>query len=394
MRRFANEQFLYGLFSLVIATVMWLYVATAQNPLVDRVMTVDLHVRGLSPNEVVVQAPNRVQVRLQGPRSALAVLSPMVLDASVDLAGLRPGTHRVPVDVATPPDMRVVERTQAPVVLDTMTRQRLPVEVSLIGTPPEGITLGPPRVSPAHVVVSGAATQVEEVRRALVTLDTTTLRQQLVTSLTVRLMDANGQEVRGLTVEPLIVEATLPVREGVITKIVPVVPTIVGTPSPGLMVSRVTTDPATVALTGPGSLLAGIQAAATSPVDLSGVRGDLSRRVALALPGGVSAPTDRVTVVVRVGRALLSTVFRAVPVRVVGAPAGTVSHVVPDRVEVQVEGPQDLLQGLSSSTVTVEVDAAGQKPGQHRVAPRAVLPPGVRLLAIRPARVVVILTLS
>ena len=41
--------------------------------------------------EVVVQAPNRVQVRLQGSRSALAPLTPDVLDASLDLAGPRPG---------------------------------------------------------------------------------------------------------------------------------------------------------------------------------------------------------------------------------------------------------------------------------------------------------------
>ncbi len=394
MRRFTDERFLYVVLSLLVATVMWLYVATAQN--LERVMTIDLHVRGLSPNEVVVQAPGRVQVRLQGPRSALALLSPAVLDASLDLSGLGRGEHRVPVYVATPPDVRTVERSpaEALVVLDTLTRARLSVEVGLTGKPPDGVTLGSPRVSPGHVVVSGATTQVGEVRHALVTLDTANLRQQVVTSAPVHLMDANGQEVRGLTIEPSIVEATLPVQEAVITKVVPVVPTIVGAPAPGLAVTSVTTDPATVTLTGPGSRLTGVQAAATSPVDLAGTRGNLSRRVALSLPGGVSAPVQRVTVTVHIGRALLSTIFRAVPVHIVGVPAGTASRVVPDRVEVQIEGPQDVLQHLSASAVTVQVDAAGQRAGQRQITVRAVLPPGVRLLAIRPSRVVVILTPS
>lgn len=396
MRGLTNERFLYGVLSLLIATVMWLYVATAQNPLIERVMTVDLHVRGLSPSEVVVHAPGRVQVRLQGPRSALTQLSPAAVDAFVDLGGLQPGEHRVPVSVAAPPELRAVDRApaEALVVLDTLIQRRLPVDVSLIGRPPEGVTLGPSRVSPGYVIVSGAATQVEEVRHALVTLDTANLHQQVVTSMPVRLLDANGQEVRGLTIEPSIVEATLPVREAVITKVVPVVPTITGGPAQGLTVTGVATDPATVALTGPGSLLAGIQAAPTAPVDLSGARRDVSRQVALSLPGGVSAPTSRVAVTVRVGRALLSTIFRAVPVRVVGVPAGTHSRVVPDRVEVQIEGPQEVLQRLSASAVTVEVDAAGQRQGQRQVTLRAVLPPGVRLLAIRPSRVVVILTSS
>ncbi len=396
MRRFTNERVLYSLLSLLIATVTWLYVATAQNPLVERVMTVELHVRGLIANEVVVQSPGRVQVRLQGPRSALAFLSPALLDASVDLAGLRPGEHRVPIYVAAPPDVRTVERSpaEALVVLDTLTRRRLTVEVSLIGRPPEGVTLGASRVAPGHVVVSGAATQVEEVRHAVVTLDTTALRQQVVTSVPVRLVDANGQDVRGLMIEPPIVEATLPVQEGVITKLVPVVPTLVGTPVVGLAVVSIRTDPATVTLSGPGPLLQGVQTVATAPISLDGARGDLSRSVAIAVPGGVSASTPRITVAVHIGRGLLSTIFRAVPVRIVGVPAGTTARVLPERVEVQIEGPQDLLQHLSPTAVTVQVDATGQKPGQHRVTLRALLPPGVRLLGIRPADVIVILTHS
>ncbi len=396
MRRLTNERVLYSLLSLLIAAVTWLYVATAQNPLVERVMTVELHVRGLSANEVVVQSPGRVQVRLQGPRSALAFLSPTLLDASVDLTGLRPGEHRVPIYVAAPPDVRTVERSpaEALVVLDTLTRRRFTVEVSLIGRPPEGVTLGASRVSPGRVAVSGAATQVEEVRHAVVTLDTTALRQQLVTSVPVRLVDANGQDVRSLMIEPPIVEATLQVREGVITKLVPVVPTLVGTPVAGLSVISVLTDPATVTLSGQGPLLQGVQTVATAPISLDGARGDLSRSVAIAVPGGVSASTPRVKVAVHIGRGLLSTIFRAVPVRIVGVPAGTTARVLPERVEVQIEGPQDVLQHLSPAAVTVQVDATGQKPGQHRVTLRALLPPGVRLLGIRPADVIVIVTHS
>lgn len=396
MRRFGDGRVLYGLLSLGIATVMWLYVAIGQNPQVERPMNVDLHVRGLSTTQVVVQAPSRVQVRVQGPRSAVAALTPSLLDAFVDLSGLRPGEHRVPVYVLTPPDVRVLDRSpaEALVVLDTLIERRLPVEVSLTGTPPEGVTLGQPRVAPDHVVISGPASQVDEVRHVLVTLDTTQLRQQVVTSLPVHLEDVNGQEVRGLTVDPSVVEAALPVREGVITKVVPIVPTIVGTPRAPLTVTGITTNPATVTLTGSGALLKDVHSVTTASVDVGRASRDLARRAALVLPPGVSAPVREVTVVVRIGRTLLSTILRAVPVRVVGVPAGAVSRVSPDTVEVQVEGPQDLLAHLTVQAVTIEVDAAGQRPGEHRLTPRAVLPRGIHLLAIRPANIVVIITVS
>jgi YbbR domain-containing protein len=396
MKRPTNEQILYMILSLLIATVMWLYVATAQNPLVERSMSVELHVRGLSTSEVVTQSPSRVQVRLQGPRSALALLSPAYLHASVDLSGLRPGEHRVPVYVATPPEVRVVERTpaEALVVIDTLTQQRLPVEVNLLGKPPAGITLGTPRVTPDHVAVSGPASQVSEVRHAIVSIDTTNVRQQFVTSMPVRLVDANGQDVHGLTVNPPVVEAKLPAQGEVITKVVPVVPAITGTSPAGMAVTAVTATPSTVTITGPGSTLEGIESVTTSPVDLTGVRGTVSRQASILLPADVSASAQNVTVVARVGRALLSAVIRSVPVRVIGAPKGTAARVVPGRVDVQVEGPQDVVGRLTATTLVVQIDAAGEGRGSHRVRPHAVLPPGVRLLAIQPAVVTIVLSSS
>jgi YbbR domain-containing protein len=394
MRRFTDDRLLYMALSLAIAAVMWLYVANSQGPGVEKVMSVDLHVRGLGSAEVVVQVPNRISIRLQGPPSALTPLEPNLLDASVDLTGLGPGTHHLPVYVAMPPDVRTIGRPEAVVVLDRLVSERVPVEVGVIGQPPEGITLGSPQVSPGYVRVSGAATQLDEVRHAIVTVDSTNLRQQLVTSVSVRLVDANGREVHGLSVTPPVVETRLAVKETVITKVVPVVQTIAGTPSSGLAVTGVTSDPATVTLSGPAPVLAGIQSAPTAPVELAGARADVTRQVPLVLPDKVTASVPRVKVVVHIGHSVLSTLFRAVPVRVVGVPAGTKSRVVPDRVDVQVEGPQDILARLKVTTLIVEANAAGQHAGQHQVTLRPVLPPGVRIVDIRPSHVVVILTPS
>jgi len=393
MRWFSNERVLYFLLSLLIATTMWWYVANAQNPVVERSLTVDLHIQGLGSNEVVVQAPSRVQVRLQGPRGAIVQLTPAVLYASVDLYGLGPGDHQVPVYVAAPPDVRVLDRRppEAFVALDMLARKRVPVQVDLTGSPPEGVTVGTPRLAPTSVLVSGAAREVGEVRQATVTLDTTNLHQQAASSLAVHLVDANGQEIRGLTAEPTTVQVVLPAREGVITKVVPVVPTIVGTPSPSFGVTGAAVDPATVTLTGPGNLLRNVTAVTTVQLDVTQARADVSHRVRLQIPSGVSASVRQARVVVHIGPGLLSTIFKGVPVRVVGLATGVSSEVSPGTVDIQVEGPQDLLARLSAAAVAVEVDAAGSAPGEYTIAPRALLPEGVRLLSIRPARIHVIL---
>jgi YbbR domain-containing protein len=253
------------------------------------------------------------------------------------------------------------------------------------------VTIGTPRVSPSTVLVSGAGTLVGEVRRALVSLDTTNLHQQTVASQPVRLLDADGQEVHGLTVEPATVEASLPVREGVITKVVPIVPTIVGTPPPPLAFTGASASPQTVTLTGPGTLLRDVSVVTTVPVDISRARGNFSHRVRLQVPANVAASVRQTKVEVQIGRPLLSTVFQHVPVKVIGLAAGTSSEVSPDKVYILVEGPQDLIAHLKSDDVSVELNAAGSLPGEYTMVPRAILPQGVRLLSIRPFRVHVIL---
>jgi len=398
MRRFWSERELYFLLAVGVAAFLWIYVAIGQNPLVSRTIPrVDVRVRNLSANELIVRAPSQVTVRLEGPRSQIALLTPKLIDASVDLAGLRPGDHPdVPITAIAPLDVRVIDLNPAVafVVLDALVTKRLPVEVTLVGTPPQGVTLGTPRASPTHVEVSGPSRQVDQVRRALVSLDTSTVRQEVLTSLRVRAVDAGGHDVSGLTITPSYIGTTLAAREAVISKVVPAVPTVVGDPLQGMAVTGAAADPGTVTVTGPGTLLQDVESAPTVPVDVTGARADFTRRVALDLPPGVSTSAQEVTVVVHVGRALLSTIFRAVPVRVVGIPAGTTSRVVPERVDVQVEGPEDLMRGLTAQAVSVEVSASGQRAGSHTMTPRAVLPQGVHVLVIRPAQIVLYLSPS
>ncbi|MBV8950174.1 MAG: hypothetical protein JOZ99_04810 [Actinobacteria bacterium] len=402
MKRVVGERELYFVLAAATAFVMWLYVATAQNPLATRPVRVDLQLRNLPSDEVVIRptpsAPVQVNIRLQGPRSQIAQLDPKSVDAFVDLSGLGPGEHsQVPVIVAAPgTDVRVVDQrpTSVLVVLDAFATKRLPVDVSLLGTPPTDVMLGTPKVSPAHVAVSGPMHQVDNVRHAFVTLDTAALRQQVATSLPVVVVDANGQAVSGVQIAPQIVGVSLPVQEGVISKVVPIVPTLTGAPAAGLGVLGVAATPGTVALTGPIPVLQPVESAFTGPVDITNAKADVSRPASVQVPAGVTASVRQVTVVVHVGRALLSTVLRAVPVHVVGAPAGATPRVSPERVDVQVEGPQDVIQHLRPQTLSVVVSAAGRPPGRFTASPQPVLPQGVRLLGVRPAQVVVMLSPS
>jgi YbbR domain-containing protein len=225
-------------------------------------------------------------------------------------------------------------------------------------------------------------------------VDTSNLPQAGAESLQVRLLDPNGNEVRGPAIDPPLVTAQLTVKEAVIAKVVPVVPSIAGSPPPPLAVSSISTDPATVTLQGPSLSLQSVTAVSTAPVDLRNAKTDVKQQVPLQVPAGVTASVSRVTVTVRLGGGSLSAVLHSVPVQVVGLRRGVRPRVVPSSIDVQVEGPTSVVAHLTPSSIRIVVDAGGRGAGKYQVTPQAELPQGVHVVNLHPTRVTVILTAS
>jgi len=108
------------------------------------------------------------------------------------------------------------------------------------------------------------------------------------------------RDVTVLRVSPARLRLTL---EPVATAEVRVVPQLTGSPEPGYRVARVSVAPPTVEVRGPRSEVASRPRVQTSPIDISGVRGPITRRAELIpAPGAVRLTPRRsvdVTVEVR-----------------------------------------------------------------------------------------------
>jgi len=108
------------------------------------------------------------------------------------------------------------------------------------------------------------------------------------------------RDVTVLRVSPARIRLVL---EPVTTAEVRVVPQLTGSPEPGYRVARVSVEPPTVEVRGPRSEVAGQQDVQTSPIDISGARGPITRRAELIpAPGAVRLTKRRsvdVTVEVR-----------------------------------------------------------------------------------------------
>jgi YbbR domain-containing protein len=389
MRRFFHERNLYLLLSVAIATVMWLYVASVQNPEVERSIRVNLRLRGVGPNLIVVRAPAEVEVRLRGPRSAFSSLEGV--EAWADLSGLSPGEHRVPVLVTVPENVRVLEKEprEAVVVVDRRARRAMDVEVELVGRLPPGITLGEPEVNPPQVTIDGPQGEVAAVHRVLVSLDVSDIRSTRTLTLFPRVLGTRGEFVRGVEVMPPVIQVTVPVKEEFLVKVLPVVPVIQGSPAPGYSLRAVVVSPAAVALRGPGQILESLSFLRTLPVEIEGVSANVEREVPLQIPEGVQVEETRVKVSVAVGRSAIVKILREIPVRLTEVPQGFRSRVDPGTVTVIIQGPPAIVDQITPSALTVSVSASGLGPGRHSRPLEVQAPPEVTVVEVVPTTVTI-----
>ncbi|MDR7433919.1 MAG: CdaR family protein [Armatimonadota bacterium] len=389
MRRFFHERNLYLLLSLAIATVMWLYVASIQNPEVERSTRVNLRLRGLGSNLIVVRAPSEVEVRLRGPRSAFSSLEGV--EAWADLSGLYPGEHRVPVLVTVPENVRVLgkEPREVVVVVDRKARREMDVEIEFIGRLPPGIALGEPEVNPPRVVIEGPQGEVKAVQRVFVSLDVNGIRSTQTLTLSPRVVGARGEFVQGVEVVPSAIQVKVPVKEEFLVKVLPVLPVVQGSPAPGYSIHSVAVSPTTVTTQGPGRALENLAFLYTLPVDIEGASSDVVQEVSLQVPEGVQAEKTQVRVSVAVRRSVAAKVLKEIPVRLTGVPQGFRAKVEPGTVTVILQAPPPALAQIAASDVTVLVSASGLGPGRHTRPLEVHAPLGVTVIEVVPRTVTI-----
>jgi YbbR domain-containing protein len=171
----------------------------------------------------------------------------------------------------------------------------------------------------------------------------------------------------------------------VITKRVPVRAVLQGLPAEGLSVERVLLNPEEIEVFGAKREVEVLETISTSPLNIAGIDQNFSAITKLELneSTSVQVPNDKVNVQVYVGRNFINRVFQKVPVSVRNGKK-TSGPTEPGYVVVELRGPAELLQRLTSSSVRAYVDAMERPAGKVWVE----VPEGTSLVSVAPEEVV------
>lgn len=313
--------------------------------------------------------------------------------AHVDLAQVQPGPDsqsvRVVVESADP---RIQVQSATPAFVSVKLEKVEPKVVPVVvvpGTVPNGLDIKPPVQSIQTATVRGAETDIARVTqvRAVIPIDTSGI--DIDRDFALSPVDALGEPVRGVDVEPSTVRVTMVVIKDQTSATVPIAPKIVGNLGEGFEVARVSLSVPVVSLTGDAADLADIATVSTLPISIEGRTSDLDTTVAFDLPQGITAADPKqIQVHVFVRAVTESRTFNA-GIVLTGQRADRSYGLSLGQVQVTIGGSPAFLDGLSGARISVSANVAGLDVGEHPVTMSISLQAGLSVLAISPETVTV-----
>jgi YbbR domain-containing protein len=159
---------------------------------------------------------------------------------------------------------------------------------------PFGYMFGTPTISPGEVVVHGRQETLDRI--GTVTADVTVpeddpgLNSPPITGdFDVVARDKDGHSVDGVSITPAQAHVNVPLVRAASTKIVPIAPTLTGSPGTASRIASASVSPAFVTLSGTPEALAQATVVMTDPVDIAGATREVKRSVQLLIPKDVTA---------------------------------------------------------------------------------------------------------
>jgi YbbR domain-containing protein len=173
MLRWLGRNLRTFLLAFALAVAVWVTAVTSANP--DQTQTypnpVPIEYIGLNPNLIKTgTVPQQVEITLRAPRSVWnSLLSGEVpIRVVADLTGLGPGAHRITVQTqidTRPVRIISVSPLSFNLVLESLVSVKMPVILSLSGSPAIGFKAGEVSLDPTEVVVSGPESIVAQVKQ-------------------------------------------------------------------------------------------------------------------------------------------------------------------------------------------------------------------------------------
>jgi len=366
--------------TLILAALAWAVALEERDPTVEQryPQSVPIALSELPEDMVIVgDVDERAQVTVRAPQSVWRALTLDDFTATVDLAGLGPGAHQPPVQIALdkePARIVAVEPERIALELDRYTERVMDVSIQVEGEPALGYLKQSPVVEPRQATVSGPRSYVAQVAEVAGTVSVRSADADVERRPYLSPLDAEGQRVPHVALAPERVEVRVPVELSGYYRPMAVKVVLEGQVAPGYHIVDISVDPPVVTLFGAPEATAALPGyVETEPIDVEEAQEDVVVRPALNLPPNVTLVPGHESLEVEIAIEAIqsSLTVESVPELMGLAPGLTVTTSL-EPVEVILNGPLPRLESLEADEVRVVLDLFDLPPGVHQVEPEVI----------------------
>lgn len=395
--------------ALMLAFFIWVIATFQSDPIQQGRFPSRVDIRMMPDDGLLIVSPvtqtRTASLVIRAPRSVFDLLSTEEIEVWADLSGLGPGEHTVPLQARLArPRASVIDISPSlmRLTLEAADQRQIPLRAVITSEPPPGYSREEPvfDVNLNQVLVSGPASKVDEVVAAEASIDLAQQRNPYEADVRLSAVDAEGNVVDDVTLDPQIVHASVPIRRRDDVEEVAVRPTINGAPPDGYVLNALSYDPQVILVSGTSGQLANLpDTLSTQPIILTDRTTNFEVEVPVVLPDAnlLVLSGQNITVSVEISPLTASREFDGIPVEVLGVPDGHIARLAPVEVTVLLTGPQPQLDPLQSSDIRVSIDLNRLAAGSYTMTPIISVSQGqipIESISVLPAEIDVELTAS
>ncbi len=382
------------LLAVILAVLVWVVAERQANPSSEKTFSnpIPIAIKNLPAGMVVYGTSDQtVQVTVNTPDVVWNEINPEQVSAWVDLSGQVSGTLDLPVNVTLPNRAAPVVKIEPAFVrlkLEPLAEAQLPVSIAVSGEPALGFASSPIETTPATVTVRGPNSFVKMISAVSGQLSIQDARNTISRTVALLPRDRDGQTLPYVSLNPSVTMAVVRLQPLGGFRDLAVKIDLRGNVAPGYLTTNVTVNPQIVTVFGSSAALEALPGfISTEPVSVTNATEDISSRVRLVLPPGVSYLGDPMVQVDVKIKAIESSVTTFAQLAPQGLSPDLSARFSPETLDIILSGPIAELNSLKPYDVQAFANLYNLVEGTYQITPTVSVPGGINIVSVLPATV-------
>lgn len=370
MSKFLTKNWSAKIACIILAILLWMYSVSGLSKVGTFPGSLAIEVKNVPNSLVAIPDQELVKIKIIAEPSVWNSLSASSFSAYVDMEGKSSGVYDMPVQVISQvQNVQIVEKDPNKILvrLEPQISKNIPIKTKIEGQAGEGLAPGETIISPQETTVTGAKSIIDKINEATARIVLTGEKDKINKTVKLSAYDATGNEIKGITFSPSEVQITIPFVKAAEIKTVGIEVTTSGKPKSGYWISLITTDPATLTITGSAAILAGTNSIKTEPVSIEGIWQTKNTDADIIIPSGlrITEKLTQVKVQIQIQATISSREVTASYKFENLDPKFRVTSADPSNVRVTLTGPVDVLSNLNTDNIILKINLADIKNSQE-----------------------------